>query len=237
MRKLAVCYPGDTPTVYMLAFQSIANIVSPKDCEVRWFRGVGWCQARRRNHAAEQAIEWGADLIACLDIDQVYEPDILERLVSRYDEGYRMIAAMVPGRGYVHGSNDVPFQRLGWKLSSGQFTMIDPADGDIQEAEFPTSAAILFCSGDLQRLKKPWYFYTYKPDDWSQVHGEDATFALRMKREVGVQGYVDTTIKVGHVAAFSIDDTFSERFADWATPGVGDPAICKYPHSDGVDNG
>lgn len=229
MRKLAVCYPGDTPMVYMLAFQSIVNIRNPEDCEVQWFRGVGWCQARRRAHAAEQAIEWGAELICCLDVDQVYEPDILERLVARHDEGYRMIAAMVPGRGYVSASNDKPFQRLGWTIRDGQFVMIDPADGDVQEADFPTSAAILFRSDDLQKLNKPWYFFTYKPDTWKQVHGEDGTFALRMKREVGVQGYVDTTIRVGHVHQFEIDETFSERFADWATPGNGDSAICSYP--------
>ena len=67
MRKLAVCYPGDMPTVFMLAFESIVNIKSPAACEIRWFRGMGLQQARRRVRAAEEAIEWGAELIALLN--------------------------------------------------------------------------------------------------------------------------------------------------------------------------
>ena len=228
LRKIAVCYPGDTSFVFMQAFESIVAIETPDDCEVKWFRGVGWCQARRRNHAAEQALDWGADLITCLDIDQVYEPDILKRLVARHDSGCRMVAAMVPMRGYVRESKTAPFQRLAWKIEDRQFVPIDPEDGDLQRCEFPTSAAILFRAFDLRRLKRPWYFFTYKPEDWKQVHGEDASFALRMSNELGVQGWVDTTISVKHVHPFSIDETFTERFSDWAEEGVGEQAICNY---------
>jgi len=228
MRKLAVCYPGDTSFVFMQAFESIIAIDPPEQCEVRWFRGVGWCQARRRTHAAEQALEWGADLIACLDIDQVYESDILSRLVKRHDEGCRIVAAMVPMRGYVRMSNTAPFQRLAWKIENNQFVPIDPADGNLQKCEFPTSAAILFSAEDLRRLKKPWYFFTYKPDTWKQVRGEDATFALRMMSELGIQSWVDTTIKVKHIHPFPIDETFPDRFSDWSEKGVGESAICNY---------
>ena len=68
----------------------------------------------------------------------------------------------------------------------------------------------------------------YKPDTWEIVHGEDATFALRMQQALGIEGWVDTTIRVRHAHVFAIDETFSERFADWATPGVGEAAICRY---------
>jgi hypothetical protein len=195
---------------------------------VKWFRGVGWCQARRRTHAAEQAIEWGADVIVCLDIDQVYEPDILKRLLARHDEGCQMVAAMVPMRGYVRTSKTAPFQRLAWKIEDGEFIPIDAADGDLQKCGFPTSAAILFSAADLIRLRKPWYFFTYKPENWKQIYGEDASFALRMLSELGVQAWVDTTIKVKHIHPFQIDETFPDRFADWATEGSGESAICNY---------
>lgn len=215
MRKLAVCYPGDMPTVFMLAFQSIVNIGTPTGCELRWFQGKGLQQARRRIRAAEAAIEWGAELIACLDVDQVYESDILQRLVDRHDEGYTFIAAMVPGRGHMSGT-DRPFHRMGWKIEGQRFVLIDPSKGDVQKAEFPASSAALFRAEDIQKLEKPWYDFRYD-EDWNQTHGEDATFALKMHK-IGITGYVDTTIKVGHVHAFSIDETFSDRFADWAKP-------------------
>jgi len=228
LRKLAVCYPGDTSFVFMQAFESIVAIESPDDCEVSWFRGVGWCQARRRTHAAEQAVEWGADIIVCLDLDQVYEPDILKRLLSRHDEGCQMVAAMVPMRGYVKSSRTAPFQRLAWKIEEGEFTPIDVADGDLQRCEFPTSAAILFSAKDLKRLKQPWYFFSYKPDTWEQIHGEDSSFALRMLSELNVEAWVDTTIIVKHLHPFQIDGTFRDRFSDWSTPGVGEKALCNY---------
>ena len=66
----------------MVAFESMVKIEHPEGYEVRWFRGLGWCQARRRIHADEQALEWGAELIACLDVDQVNGPDIFVRLVA-----------------------------------------------------------------------------------------------------------------------------------------------------------
>lgn len=226
--KLAVCYPGDTAMVFMAFAESALNIVRPPGYEVHWFRGVGWCQARRRIHAAEQAVEWGADLIACLDVDQVYEPDILCRLVDRHREGYDVVAAMVPGRGYVSGTGMKPFQRLAWKLEDQQFVPVDPDDGEMQPCEFPTSAAMIFRTSDLLKLRKPWYFFTYKPEDWKQVQGEDGTFILRMLRDAGVKAWVDTTIRVKHAHVFHIDETFSSRFADWSQPGVGDPSVCNY---------
>lgn len=226
--KLAVCYPGDMPTVFASAFHSIINIEKPEGCDVRWFRGKGWCQARRRIHALEQALEWGPEVICTLDVDQVYEPDVLIRLLGRIREGYRMVGAMVPMRGYVRTSGMKPFQRLAWKLVNRKFAPVDVKDGEMQKAEFPTSACLMFLTEDMMKLQKPWYFFTYDKESWKQVHGEDATFAARFKIEAKVEAWVDTTIKVNHCHVFDIDETYSERFADWAEPGKGDPMICGY---------
>lgn len=233
MRRLAICFPGDTASMFTAAFHSMVNIKAPPGCEVRWFRGIGWCQARRRTHACEQALEWGAELIAELDIDQVYEPDILSRLVARFDEGYPIVAAMVPLRGYVAASKAKPFQRAAWRSTEGgrAFEPVDPNEGDIQEAEFPTSACVLFSSNDLKRLPKPWYFNKYDPKTWELVAGEDGTFFYRMREQLGVKSYVDTTIRVKHAHVFEIDETYPERFADWAE-GSGDPVICNLEGAD-----
>jgi hypothetical protein len=213
-------------SVFIAAFASMVNIESPEDCEVRWFRGAGWCQARRRTHACEQALEWGADLIAQFDIDQVYEPDVLKRLLARIDEGCEVVAAMVPCRGYIKVSKIRPFQRLGWKIVDGTFEPIDPSDGDLQEAEFPTSACAMFSAGLLEKLGQPWYFVKHDPKTYALSRAEDGMFFYRLKK-LGVKSWVDTTIRVEHLYTFRIDETFSERFADWAESG-GDPEICNY---------
>lgn len=215
-------------SVFMATFASAVNIKAPPDCDVRWFQGLGWCQARRRTSACEQALKWGAHLIVQLDVDQVYEPDVLCRLLARHDEGYPIIAAMVPGRGFVEASKVKPFQRLAWRSTeNGQaFEPVDPAEGDVLEVDFPTSACVLFRAGDLQRLRRPWYFNRYDAETWRDASGEDGTFFLRMA-EIGVKSYVDTTVRVKHAHVFEIDETYPKRFADWAD-GSGDPAICRY---------
>ncbi len=214
--------------MFVAAFHSIANLETPEGFQVRWFRGRGWCQARRRAHAAEQALEWGAELICCLDIDQVYEPDILVRLVDRHFKGYDAVAAMVPMRGYVKSSGMKPFQRLAWRIDNKQFVPVDVEEGEIQKADFPTSAALLFRAADLQKMRTPWYFFTFDPNTWKQIHGEDGTFILRMQKEAGITAWVDTTIKVKHCHVFEIDDTFPERFSDWSESGKGEAGICSY---------
>ena len=221
MRKLAVCYPGDVPTVYMPAFASIVNIRHPPGCQVQWFKGLGWCQARRRTVACEAAIEWGAELICQLDIDQVYEPDVLCRLVDRFDQGYRIIAAAVPMRGYLPFSKLPPYGRCAWRSTEGgkDFEPLDLTSGEVQEAEFPTSACVLFAAEDLLKLKKPWYFFEYDTRTYEMVKGEDGIFFMRMAK-LGVKSYVDPTITVKHCGTFAIDETFSDRFSDQITKEV-----------------
>jgi hypothetical protein len=226
MRKLAICYPGDMATVYMPAFDSMVNIHHPGTCEVRWFRGIGWCQARRRTQACEKALEWGADLIAQFDVDQIYEPDVLERLVARHDAGYRIVAAAVPMRGYIEESKLPPFGKCAWRSIDGG-TDFEPVEitGGIEEAEFPTSACVLFAADDLRRLPAPWYFFEYDTKTYKLVKGEDGLFFLRMAK-IGVKSYVDTSIRVRHAAVFGIDETYPGRFADW--PETGDRTLCAF---------
>lgn len=226
MRKLAVCYPGDMPFVFTEAAESLFNIEKPDGFEVRWFRGMGWCQARRRIHAAEKALAWGAELIACLDIDQIYEPDILRRLVSRIEEGYEMVAAMVPMRGYVALSKMRPFQPLAWTMRGDTWVPVERSDGEMVQCDFPTSATLIFRSSDLRKMRKPWYYSTYDAENMKMVHGEDGTFAVRMQRDAGIKAWVDTTIQVKHIGVFQIDDTFQERFSDWADAGSGPESLC-----------
>ena len=71
----------------------------PEGVEVDFFQGRGWSPACRHNHAVEQGMAWGADHLVILGADQVYEPDLLERLMARRREGYEVVAALVPTRG------------------------------------------------------------------------------------------------------------------------------------------
>ena len=53
-------------------------------------------------------------------------------------------------------------------------------------------------------------------------------FVWRLHAEAGAQVWVDTTIRVRHIHPFLIDESFQERFADYAIPGVGPADICQH---------
>ena len=225
MAKMALGWPWSPPFVYTAFLDSILQLEHP--CETKWIRGGGWCNARRRISICEQAIEWGADYITMLDADQTYPPDILRKFLKHMEEGKDMVAAMVPQRGYTAGTGTKPFQRLAWKTEDN-LTLIPVRveDGELQQIVLPTCAAICFHTRDLRRLAKPWFVDNYDPLTLKRKFAEDLNFVLNMAK-VGVEGWVDTTIEVKHLHLFQIDETFSERFADWEQSG-GDPAICRY---------
>lgn len=211
--------------------------------ETRYFRGQGWCPARRHAHLCEQALEWGADLICVMGADQIHPEDTLSRLIARWNEGYEVVAALVPARGFVGWQDMQPFQRMAWRLKKGRGTLqdvndfmnrqaeievIDPEQGEIQEINFIGSGVLMFHRDHLLALRRPWFSETYNGETMERLASMDTTFVWRLQTEAGAQVWVDTTINVRHLHPFEIDESYSARFRDWALPGSGDSAICNY---------
>lgn len=249
--KLAIGYPWASPFVFTAFVDATLNMRHPEGCEVRYFRGRGWCPARRHLDICEQALAWGADLILIIGTDQVHPEDMLCRLMDRYDEGCDVITAMVPARGYIGWQDMRPFQPMAWRLKrdtdgnrmvlpryrkDGEaFTIttdmmepIDPADGPLQECDFIGSGVLMFPTDVLRGLRKPWFFETVDPTNQQRIANMDCNFVWRLRAEAHVRVWVDTTIKVGHAHVFTVDDSYQERFADWTTPGIGDSSICRF---------
>ena len=232
-------YACESPFAYSGFMQSALNIQSPPGYEMQWFRGQGWCIARCRSRAMEQALEWDADLICIVDADHVYDPDVMVRLVERIDkDGCGMVAPMIPMRGYVAKLGFAkPFDKIGWRfdddlragrveMKDGKIIPIDPADGELQRAELPSPGTLLFPASALGKLRKPWLYEFVDRGNFSIKGGGDTTFVRRLQVEAGLESWVDTTIEVKHLNVFEIDGSYPERFADWAEPGVGDPRLC-----------
>ena len=254
--KLAFGVPWASPFIWTRWAESMLNLQRPKAAmnvlgqleplETRYFQGKGWCPARRHADLCEQALAWGADLICVLGADQIHPEDTLVRLVQRWNDGHEVIAALVPARGFVAFQEMKPFQRMAWRLVSSsatdladvqfgqpQIEVIDPAAGDVQRVDFIGSGVLMFHRDHLLALRQPWFSENYDPTTMKRLASMDTTFVWRLQVEAGAQVWVDTTIPVRHLNAFEIDDTYSDRFADWTQPGVGDPAICNFsvPHA------
>ena len=213
--KLAVGYPWDSPFMFSAFVETALNIKNPVGVETRWIRGIGWCSARMHTDIAEKSLAWGADLICFLGSDQVYDEDILLRLMARYHEGYEVISAMVPIRGHVTGQNSKPFQPMAWRKVDNAFQPIKPGDGDVQEIDLIGTGVFMFPTELLHHLKKPWFKVPIDFETYRRTCAEDGLFIVRLKQEAKARIFVDTTIKVKHSHVFDIDESFLQRFPDW----------------------
>jgi len=227
-----------------------ANMPWQLDC----FMGHGVMPARRHADVCEQALAWDADLLIILGADQVYQPDILTRLVARWADvqGHGIIAAMVPMRGYVDWQPMRPFQPLAFRSpflgvngsheEGEDLRVVRRDDGDFVRANIIGTGVLLFHLDLIRGLKQPWFYERVDPLTMHRVADMDSQFVARLQRETGTPLYVDTTIMVGHLTDIAIDDTWQTRFADWAdptTPGI-DRTLCRFqaelPHLNTEDS-
>lgn len=247
--KLVVGWPWVSPFVFSAFADSLSKLRHPRGWNVEFVRGTGWSPARRHMHICEQALDRDADLILIVGADQIYEPDLLERLVSRAEEGYEVVSALVPCRGYVGWQQMRPFQPMAWRFKKSNenqpirpyrgmlpdrdmLELIEPAGGEMQTINFIGSGVLMFHRDHLLALKKPWFFERIDPETQIRLASMDTTFVWRLQSEAFAKVWCDTTIKVKHLHIFEIDETYQDRFSDWAEPGQGDPQICVgYPES------
>ena len=242
--KLALVTPWASPFIWTKFCKNLAGLLTHfhrPGWEVEVFFGRGCDPAARHVSCCNQALEWGADLICIIGADQVHPLNMLDTLLDDYeDTGGQVIGALVPFRGYVPGQGMKPFQPMGWRMrtkgtdiavgklgESAAWEPIDPAAGELQRADIIGSGVLLFHVDFLKSLKKPWFYYGVN-EDMQRIADMDTRFVWRLRSEAQAEVWVDTTIKIKHLHAFEIDDTFQDRFADWAEPGVSDEDIIKH---------
>ena len=236
--KIAVVTPWSSPFMWRKTAMNIANMIASfhrDGWQARFFMGEGVDPAARHCDMILQALNWGADLICIVGADQIHPEDMLDRLIDRYYEtNGGVISALVPFRGYVSWQKMKPFQPMGWRIVSNghgmlrefrdmeqdpdMFQPINPADGDLQRVDVIGSGVLMFDRDTILALKKPWFYYK-TDEDMRRIADMDSKFVWRLRSEVQVQVWVDTTIKVRHLHAFEIDETWQDRFMDWTEPG------------------
>lgn len=220
--------------MYSAGAQSLLDLEHPECMETRFFRGMGWSPARRHVHCCEQALEWGADLILIVGSDQLYDRDLLKRLVGRIAEGYEVVSAAVPSRGYISWQPMRPYQPAvyrfkrssdvvharpyrGMQLDGDMIEILEPKE-PMERINFIGSGVLMFHRDHLLALRKPWFFESVDPETQNRFANMDSTFVWRLQTEAHATVWCDTTIKVRHLHLMEVDETFQERFADLAMP-------------------
>lgn len=239
--KFAVGYPWSSPFIMTDFAAHLPNLERPDGVDVRFFQGKGWCPAKRHIDLCEQAVEWGADLICIIGADQVHPLDLLPRLYKRFQEGYNIVAALVPSRGFISWVDMNAFQPIayrfktneethtlktrkyeGYKKSHDMIHIIKRDEGEMIECNFIGSGVLMFHVDYLLSLKKPWFYEEFDRETQDRVACMDSRFVWRLQDEANGRVYIDTTIMVKHLHIFQIDDSFQYRFTDWKREQVND---------------
>ena len=235
MDKLAIGYPWVSPFIWTQFMENAVNLERPQNS--RWFRGKGWCPARRHADICEKAVEWGASHILILGSDQVHPENMIPRLIKRIeDDGCEVITALVPTRGNVPAMNMKPFQPMAWRWKPNiepreyrgyqqdhdMIEVINPDDGDLQKIDFIGSGVLMFSVDHLLAMKKPWFFEQFDAETYVRQASMDTRFVWKLQTIAGAQVWVDTTIYTGHINQFIIDRSYQDRFGDWQETGYGE---------------
>lgn len=240
--KLGICLPWDSPFMYTQFVMSALNLQPPAGYTAHYYSGHGWCPARRHADACEQAIADDCELLCILGADQTYPPDMLTRLVARWQALGGIIGALVPFRGFCDWNDMAPFQPMAWRLEAENTLddagnlcvterreVVRPEDGPVQRAHLIGTGVTLFHRDVYLAVKEPRFYERVEPRTMHRVADQDSHFIVRMQIEGGAPLHVDTTIEVKHLHIFAIDGSFQRRFADWADPATdSDRAICRF---------
>jgi len=239
-KKIGVCTAWGSPFTWTHAAYNMANLIRPEGVEVMYFPGFGRDPARRHMWGIEHALEWGASHVCFLGADQMHDLDILVKFCRHFENGWPMVTALVPIRGWVAKSGAMkPFQRVAWKIKDelkenglvdikfdqSLLEMIDPNAAELQEVHVVGSGALMFDVALLDNLSKPWFREAKADDFGNRPATMDTTFCWRMITEAGGRLLADCSIKVYHLDVFPIDDSYGDRFSDWPTKEKDEPIV------------
>ena len=233
--KLAVVIPWFSPFMWTKAIDGYWTWESPEGFTTKFFRGSGWCPAKRHMNGCEAACAWGADVILIFGADQIGPPTLLTTLTRHLLTGRELIGALVPGRGYSNAWGLKPFQPLAWRFKgytlrlneplptiayegwekSGHLCEVLQRNTGVQVAHLMGSGCIMFPRDTLEMVHRPWFFETFDPM-LNRTANMDTWFSWRLQQEGHAMLWCDTDLDIKHLHAFEIDATYPERFADWA---------------------
>ncbi len=156
------------------------------DCDVEHIEWrVGANRGASRNSLAQACLDQNCDWILYLDDDQVFQPDVLGRLVEHHQP---VVSALIMQRG-------APFLPTAYAtFQECEFQPLDITsvghDNLVQVAGVGTGG-LLVRSHVLRQLGEPWFVY-------SEEFGEDLYFSKRCL-EAEIPMFVDTGCRMGHL--------------------------------------
>lgn len=174
-----------------------------------------------RNNMARQAVNGGYDRVLWLDSDMSFEPDLMERLSARMDEGRELVSGIY----FTRKAPVMPviFDKCGYYEKDGEVT---PVASFFKDYPLDSVFRIEGCgfggvmmTTDLIRKVADKFGLPFAP---MFGFGEDLSFCGRAL-QCGAELWCDSSIKMGHVGLGTITEaTYLERRGENDDSGRGE---------------
>jgi hypothetical protein len=132
----------------------------------------------------EQGVTGGFDYVLFIDTDMTFPIDALNVLLSRDKD--------IIGVNYRYKEEE-PSRYTTQIFSDIPDSLIEPF-----KAKGLATGFLLIKVSILQNIKKPWFFYEYRPSDTNPWMGEDFWFCNQAMK-AGFDLWCDPTVKMGHI--------------------------------------
>lgn len=163
-----------------------------------------------RNSIAKKAIEEGFDRMLWLDSDMTFEPDIMQRLNARIDDGCEFVSGLyVKRKGKI---GPVIYKTCGM-VPNEKGVMVPTAvafddypKDQLFQIEGCGFGGVMMTVDLLKRVREKLGLPFYP----SSGFGEDFSFCLRA-RQLGAKLWCDSSVKLGHVGYYEFSEKDIER--------------------------
>lgn len=179
---------SDHAARYTWFSQCLAALDKPEGTKIEWRTGAN--RGFSRDSIVHTCITESADWVFFIDDDQVFQPDVLYRLLARQEP---VVSALIIQRG-------APFLPTAYaSKEDGKYSPLDlrsVSGSALVQVAGVGSGGLLVRREVFEVLDPPWFLYT-------ENFGEDLYFSGKCE-EAGIQLLVDTGCRIGHLIPASV---------------------------------
>lgn len=190
-QKLAIGIPCDFPHIPSSFFYSFVLMEKPSFIFIHADNGP---IDTLRNDIVEKALAEGVTSLLMMDVDQVYAPDTVTKLMAHR---LPVVGAMVHRR-YP------PFDPIMMRITDEGYQPVEDFKlGDLVSVDATGTGCILYDMEVFRKLPYPWFRFQKNPENGMTI-GEDIGLCQDLKA-IGYDIHVDTSIEIGHLATMVIN--------------------------------
>lgn len=202
--KLAIMIPCSFPFIPSSFFYSFVHMKKPEFIFIHADNGP---IHGLRNNLVEEALKQGCTHGIMMDVDQVYHPDTIIRLLSHK---LPIVGALVHRRYVPFDSLMLKFVDRGYCYD---YVSVDEwEDGELVEVDATGTGCLMFDLSIFRIMPRPWFRDDKGKDIPGQPPiGEDIGFCQDLK-EAGYRIFVDTSVPAGHLSTMIISTATSKLY-------------------------